>query len=132
MSTIQILERTGPKLPAITNKNLAVLPWDWELPSTILKSEWAAKHNQCALAMHDPTRNSYCGQGILLHYYGWEGGMGNSGNIAYKQLFGPSVDTGNPYACIRASFPFHKILELNDNKRMNFYHIGLSISNHGV
>lgn len=83
MSTIQIQrykERTEPKLPSIINKNLSVLPWDWELPSTILMSNWAQKHKQCQYTIQCGSRDDIklCAFGLLLHYY--------YGTNGYKKL----------------------------------------------
>lgn len=127
MSTILIQKqiRTEPKLPTITNKNLTILPWDWELPSTILKSEWAKKHNQCVLGFYDESRNSYCGQGLLLHYYGWKGeghptGIVDSNimNASYRKMFEHSDFSR------WASYHFHQLSNLNDNCLLNFDQLG--------
>ena len=138
MSTILIQKeiprepRTEPKLPTIINKNLTVLQWDWELPSTILTSKWADKHPQCFGSFHSKSgdnKSSFCGQGLILHYYGWNGGgpdpRDSTVHIPYK-LYGHSPDR------IEAQHHFQQIVPYNDHFRFGFDMIGEMIKRQGI
>lgn len=116
--------RTKPKLPTITNKNLVVLPWDWELPSTILMSSWAQKHEQCFLVpsvrtIENPDIYAFCAIGLLMHYFGWDG----------------SFERKEFYLDLRVVYPHSlcahdidiKIVNLNDDDKLSFHDIGQKI-----
>lgn len=115
--------RTEPKLPTIINKNLVVLPWDWELPSTILMSSWARKHKQCKGRYHEKSNNSFCGQGLVLHYYGYDGEEETSGHELGKAAARMSI-SDNYFVRMEFGVVWSRVPRHNDIEHFNFYEIG--------